>query len=259
MFSSFARWFGRARVLLATPTWVSMTTSTLGYKPDNEILKKKNSIIFEQTTVLLFSEAHRRQEVIQHFRNLHGRVNHAVLLRHAVDETLKRAFHVILQSCARCVLPAKNRYVLLWYGVRDAKMHVWQFCACILYNFAQVTAHMYLSAAWAICRCSFQTGVGWEKAISLPPSVKVSAKTAHLKRKLKYYEQAGQIIKKNYECHLKLTQNEFIRHHLLEAKWSLPSKSCALPMKASRTRSPDIKTTHWLGPKMDNNKVFREF
>ena len=74
---------------------------------------KKNGIIFEQTTVLLFSEAHRRQEVIQHFRNLHGRVNHAVLLRHAVDETLKRAFHVILQSCARCVLPAKNRYVLL--------------------------------------------------------------------------------------------------------------------------------------------------
>ena len=85
-----------------------MTTSTLGYKPDNEILKKKNSIIFEQTTVLLFSEAHRRQEVIQHFRNLHGRVNHAVLLRHAVDETLKRAFQVVLQRFSRCVLPAET-------------------------------------------------------------------------------------------------------------------------------------------------------
>ena len=34
--------------------------------------------------------------------------------------------------------------------------------------------HVYLSAAWAICRWSFQTGVGWENEMSLPPSVNAS-------------------------------------------------------------------------------------
>ena len=56
--------------------------------------------------VLLFAEAHGRQEVVEHFRDLYRCINNAILLRHAVDETVERAFQVILQGRPRCVLPA---------------------------------------------------------------------------------------------------------------------------------------------------------
>ena len=128
---------------------------------------------------LLFSEAHRWQEVIQQLHDFFWYVDHAVfVLLDAVDETLERARQVILQRHARSVLSVichislnnclHTRLTLsLPRSVKIAEGHDINYKLRVIIHF-----YWYLIDACAICRCSFQTALGWAKSMSFPPSVK---------------------------------------------------------------------------------------
>ena len=112
---------------------------------------------------------------------------------------------------------------------------------------------LYLRAACAICRCSFQTGVGCETAMSLPPSVKISTKI-----RFSLHCRHGGCLLYTFLMHacpagayIFTWQNKrYVYVSLREASGNLPSKSWPLLMKASRMTSLDASTTHWCGPEV---------